>query len=59
MISLHYLKYTFGLSDEDVVGSWAQNPYWQYLSGMSHFQYDAPIDPSSMSPWRRRVSKNF
>jgi len=37
MVSLHYLKYTLGLSDEDVAGSWAQNPYWQYLSGMRYF----------------------
>src|SRR5512145_825464 len=32
MVALHYLKYTFDLSDEAVVEGWVQNPYWQYLS---------------------------
>ena len=54
---MHYLKYTFDLSDEDVVEAWLQNPYWQYLSGMRYFQHDKPFDPSSMSRWRSRVGK--
>ena len=57
MVSMHYLKYTFDLSDEDVVEAWLQNPYWQYLSGMRYFQHDKPFDPSSMSRWRSRVGK--
>lgn len=57
MVSLHYLKYSFDLSDEDVVERWVQNPYWQYLSGMRYFQHDLPIDPSSMSRWRGRVGQ--
>jgi transposase, IS5 family len=55
MVSLHYLKYTNDLSDEAVVRGWVENPYWQYLSGMEFFCHEAPIDPSSMSRWRRRV----
>ena len=57
MVSLHYLKYSFDLSDEEVVESWLQNPYWQYLSGMRYFQHRRPIDPSSMSRWRGRVGQ--
>lgn len=57
MVSLHYLKYTFNLSDEDVVEGWVQNPYWQYLSGMRYFQHEVPLDPSSMSRWRGRAGK--
>ncbi len=57
MVSLHYLKYTFDLSDEDVVEAWVQNPYWQYLSGMRYFQHEAPLDPSSMSRWRGRAGQ--
>ena len=49
MVSLHDIKYTFDLSDEDRVESWVQNPYWQYLSGMRYFHHHSPIDPSSMS----------
>ena len=57
MVSLHYLKFAFDLSDEDVVGLWAENPYWQYLSGMKHFMHELPIDPSSMTRWRKRVGE--
>jgi transposase, IS5 family len=57
MVSLHYLKYTFDLSDEDVVDGWVQNPYWQYLSGMRYFQHDSPLHPSSMSRWRGRAGQ--
>jgi IS5 family transposase len=57
MVSLHYLKYTYDLSDEAVVEAWVQNPYWQYLSGMRYFEHEVPIDPSSMSRWRGRAGK--
>lgn len=58
MVSLHYLKYSYDLSDEDVVETWLQNPYWQYLSGMRYFQHDHPLDPSSMSRWRKRAGQS-
>jgi len=57
MVSLHYLKYTYDLSDEAVVEGWLQNPYWQYLSGMRYFQHEEPLDPSSMSRWRGRAGQ--
>ncbi len=53
MVALHYLKYQHDLSDEDVVGLWVENPYWQHFSGMKHFQHQMPIDPSSMTRWRK------
>jgi len=55
MVALHYLKYTFNLSDEDVLEGWVENPYWQYLSGMKYFEHRLPINPSSMSRWRKRI----
>lgn len=57
MVSLHYLKYTHDLSDEAVVSGWVENPYWQYLSGMEFFEYEPPVNPSSMSRWRSRVGQ--
>ena len=48
MIGLHYLKYTYNLSDEAVVEDWVENPYWQYFSGEQYFTQDRPIEPSSM-----------
>jgi IS5 family transposase len=53
MVALHYLKYQQDLSDEDVVAVWVENPYWQHFSGMRYFQH--PIDPSSMTRWRKRL----
>lgn len=57
MVALHYLKFTFDLSDEAVVDGWVENPYWQYLSGMKYFEHRRPIDPSSMTHWRKRVGE--
>ncbi len=58
MVSLHYLKYTYDLSDEEVVVRWSENPYWQYFSGRQHFEHGLPIDPSSMTRWRKRIGVN-
>ncbi len=57
MVALHYFKYTFDLSDDDVVQAWVENPYWQYFSGMKHFEHRLPIHPSSMTRWRKRVGE--
>jgi transposase, IS5 family len=57
MVSLQYLKYTFNLSDDDVVAGWVENPYWQYLSGMQFFEHEPPVNPSSMTRWRQRIDE--
>jgi IS5 family transposase len=46
MVGLHYLKHTYDLSDEEVIAQWAENPYWQDLSGETYFMHHLPIDPS-------------
>ena len=53
MVGLHYLKYTYDLSDEEVISQWLENPYWQYFTGNTFFEHDAPLDSSSMSRWRK------
>jgi len=55
MVSLHYIKYAYDLSDEETVAMWVENPYWQYFSGQQYFEHKLPIDPSSMTRWRKRV----
>ena len=55
MVALHYFKYTFDLSDEEVLHGWVENPYWQYFSGMKFFEHKLPIHPSSMTRWRKRI----
>ncbi len=57
MVALHYLKYQHDLSDEAVVAQWIENPYWQYFSGMIYFEHELPIDPSSMTNWRKRIGE--
>jgi IS5 family transposase len=57
MVALHYLKYQADLSDEDVVAAWVENPYWQHFSGERYFQHQMPIDPSSMTRWRKRLGE--
>ena len=57
MVALHYLKYTHNLSDEEVVGTWVENPYWQFFSGMQWFEHRLPINPSSMTRWRKRIGE--
>ena len=55
MVALHYLKYTHDLSDDETLAVWVENPYWQYFSGRQHFEHKLPIDPSSMTRWRKRI----
>lgn len=57
MVALHYLKYQHDLSDETVVEQWVENPYWQHFSGEQFFQHEMPIDPSSMTRWRKRLGE--
>lgn len=55
MVGLQYLKYAFNESDESLVERWIENPYWQYFCGFTHMQHEVPLDPSSLSRWRKRV----
>ena len=54
---LLYLQHTFSLSDEALVLSWIENPYWQYFCGEEYFCHELPVDPSSMTRWRKRVGE--
>jgi IS5 family transposase len=57
MVALQLLKYMFDLSDEELIDRWLENPYWQYFSGESYFQYRKPCDPSQLSRWRKRIGE--
>ena len=54
---LLYLQHTFDASDEAVVNTWVENPYWQYFCGETYLQTEAPIDPSSLTRWRKRIGE--
>jgi IS5 family transposase len=54
---LLYLQHTFDLSDEEVVWGWVENPYWQVFTGETYLQTKPPIDPFSLSRWRKRLGE--
>jgi transposase, IS5 family len=54
---LFYLQHTFDLSDEEVVWQWVENPYWQVFTGEVFLQTEPPIDPSSLTRWRKRLGE--
>lgn len=58
MVGLHYLKYTYDMSDEETLAEWLENPYWQYFCGGEFFEHELPINSSSMTVWRRYLRKS-
>jgi transposase, IS5 family len=54
---LLYLQHAYRLSDEAVVVRWVENPYYQRFTGETFFQHRAPIDPSSLTRWRKRIGE--
>lgn len=57
MVSLLILKQLYNLGDETVVESWVQNPYWQYFSGETEFQWKLPLEPSDFVHFRKRIGE--
>lgn len=55
VIGLLMLEHMYALSDEEVVEQWVENPYWQLFCGYNYLQWGFPIDPSSLSRWRKRL----
>lgn len=57
LAGLTYLKYLSNCSDEEVLKSWVENPYWQYFCGERYFQKEAPCDRSMLSRWRKKIGE--
>ena len=57
MVGLTFLKYMFGLSDQEVLDGWVENPYWQYFCGGEFFEHEPPTDQTVMSRWRKRAGE--
>ena len=51
------LQHMSGLSDEETVRGWVENPYWQRFCGYDFLQWKCPLDPSSLSRWRTRIGE--
>ena len=54
---LLYLQHAYRLSDEAAVARWVENPYYQHFTGETFFQHRPPIDPSSLTRWRKRIGE--
>ena len=54
---LLYLQHAFRLSDEAVVARWVENLYFQHFTGEVFFQHRPPIDPTSLTRWRKRIGE--
>ena len=54
---LLYLQHAYRLSDEAILARWVENPYYQHLTGETFFQHRLPIDPSSLTRWRKRIGE--
>ena len=57
MAGLLYLQHAYRLSDEAVVARWVENPYYQHFCGETFFQHRFPLDPSSLTRWRKRIGE--
>ena len=55
MIGLHDLKYTFDMSDDEVLVGWIENPYWQYFCSGKFCEHILPMDSASVSRWRMKI----
>lgn len=57
MVGLCILKHLENTSDEGVVQSWVQNPYYQLFCGEIEFQWRLPCDPTDLIYFRKRIGE--
>jgi len=57
MAGLLILKQMFNKSDEVIVEEWKQNPYYQFFTGATHFEWNLPCDPTDLVYFRKRIGE--
>ena len=57
MAGLLILKQMFNKSDEVIVEEWKQNPYYQFFTGSTHFEWNLPCDPTDLVYFRKRIGE--
>ena len=55
MAGLCFLKDIKGVSDEELCAIWCENPYFQHFCGETFFQHHFPVEPPSLSIFRKRI----
>lgn len=51
------LQHMDNLSDERLIAVWITNPYYQYFCGEERFQHKPPINPTTLTKWRKRLGE--
>ena len=57
MVSLLILKQLYNLSDESMVDRWVENPYFQFFTGETVFQWSFPCHPTDLVYFRKRIGE--
>jgi len=57
IVGLLMLQHMSNFSDEGAVQQWVESPYWQFFCGYDYLQWSFPINPSSLSRWRKRLGE--
>ena len=57
IVGILMLQHMYDASDERAVHLWIENPYWQFFCGYDYLQWKFPLDPSSLSRWRKRLGE--
>lgn len=57
MVGMLFLKQLYNQSDESVLRTWIENPYWQYFTGEVYFQHKPPFDPTDLVYFRKLVGE--
>lgn len=58
LTGLTMLRYMFGLSDQEVLDGWVENPYWQYFCGEIFFEHRPPTTQPTLSRWRAKLGES-
>lgn len=57
MVGCLMLKRIYNLGDETLAERWKTNPYMQYFTGETFFQFEFPCDPSDFVHFRKRIGE--
>ncbi|MFO8165173.1 MAG: transposase [Desulfatiglandales bacterium] len=57
IVSLLIVKQLYNLSDESMVDRWIENPYFQFFSGETVFQWSFPCHSTDLVYFRKRIAE--
>jgi len=56
LASMIILSEVAGLSENEVLSRWPENPYWQSFSGLEHFQWVVPVTQADCLNFKRHLT---